>query len=378
MLIIDKLGYEDNQVHGGGRVVLDWVRGLLQIGVDAHCLVLRSRGRGHGTPEAELEQSEVNYLGRGRFEPAVFTDLVQLIRARGIQIVHLHSFASGIFGRLASRWCGIPAVVHSHEDLRVERVHYRRWMGVLDAGVAPLTTLCLAASTAAARSAVEVQHIAADRVRVLENPVDLGRFTQPDRQTVDRRKLELGVPSGAPTVVCIARLFPVKGVDLLVTAWKEVVRAVPAAHLLIAGNGPMRGAIEESTRAAGLGTSVHFLGFHPHVEQVLQAGDLAVIPSRAEGFSLTALEAMATGLPVVAFGVGGLAEVVRDGRSGVLVAAGNTDGLAAAMVALLRDPERRRAFSEAGAALASAYGLPASVAQLKKEYEWAIQTAARR
>jgi glycosyltransferase involved in cell wall biosynthesis len=179
-------------------------------------------------------------------------------------------------------------------------------------------------------------------------------------------------------VVCVARLFPVKGVDLLVTAWKEVVRAVPNAHLLIAGDGPLRGDIEESVRAAGLASSVHFLGFDPQVERVLQAGDLAVIPSRAEGFSLTALEAMATGLPVVAFAVGGLAEVVRDGQSGVLVPAGSTEGLAGAMVALLRDHDRRRSLGEAGIVLASAYGLPASVERLTKEYHRAIQAAVRR
>jgi glycosyltransferase involved in cell wall biosynthesis len=251
-------------------------------------------------------------------------------------------------------------------------------MGILDAAVAPLTTLCLATSEAAARSAVEVQHIAPDRVRVLENPVDLDRFAPPDHQTVVRRRQELGVPPGAPTVVCVARLFPVKGVDLLLTAWPEVVRAVPDAHLLIAGEGPLRADLEASVHGAGLAGSVHFLGFDPQVERVLQAGDLAVIPSRAEGFSLTALEAMATGLPVVAFAVGGLAEVVRDGRSGVLVPAGSTEGLAGAMVALLRDPDRRRAFGAAGTALASAYGLPASVERLKREYELAILAAARR
>jgi glycosyltransferase involved in cell wall biosynthesis len=155
---------------------------------------------------------------------------------------------------------------------------------------------------------------------------------------------------GAPTVLSLGRLVRRKAQDVLIRAWPEVRRIVPDAELVVAGDGPERAALEAMS-----GPGVRFLGRVPEAEldACYGAADVyALVPRElgadVEGFGITYLEAMRAGLPVVATRCGGVAEAVGD--VGVYVARDDVTATAAAIVALLRDPERRRAMAEAGRA----------------------------
>jgi glycosyltransferase involved in cell wall biosynthesis len=134
----------------------------------------------------------------------------------------------------------------------------------------------------------------------------------------------------------------------LVRAVAEVVREMPELVVLCAGDGPHRGAFEREAAERGLTNAVRFLGHRADVPALLALSRLVVLPSLAESFGFAALEAMSLGRPVVASRAGGLPEVVRDGDTGLLVDVGDAAGLARAMVALLRDPERAAALGAAG------------------------------
>jgi glycosyltransferase involved in cell wall biosynthesis len=177
-----------------------------------------------------------------------------------------------------------------------------------------------------------------DEVSVLPNAVEAEPF-------LSATPAMLGLPPEAVAVGYIGRLEERKGVLDLALAWHRVSVAAPAAHLLIAGTGPLEGQLREALHGA---PRVHWLGFRTDVPNLLNALDLAVVPSHFEGFGLSALEAMAAGLPVVAARASSLPELVADGVHGRLVEPHAADCLAAAILELVDDPGARRRMGRAG------------------------------
>jgi len=146
-----------------------------------------------------------------------------------------------------------------------------------------------------------------------------------------------------PLVACVARLEPVKGVDVLVRA----AGLLSDATVGIVGSGSQEARLREIAVASGVADRVHFLGDGGAASLLAQA-DVVAVPSRTEGFGLVAAEASALGRPVVASRVGGLLDVVEDGVTGVLVEPEDPQALARAVSALLADPDRAAAVGEAG------------------------------
>ncbi len=143
-----------------------------------------------------------------------------------------------------------------------------------------------------------------------------------------------------PVLCCVGRLVHEKGYDVAIAALAEVVEQFPGTRLTIAGDGPERRALERLVRTLGLEHAVEFTGWASpnQVSSIINSSAIVLVPSRAEGFGLVALEAMLMGRPVVASDVGGLPEVVGDGHGGVLVPSDDPRAMASAIVALLMDP----------------------------------------
>jgi glycosyltransferase involved in cell wall biosynthesis len=144
-----------------------------------------------------------------------------------------------------------------------------------------------------------------------------------------------------PVVGTAARLVPIKGLLDLIHAFRIVRADAPDALLEIAGSGSERRRLEREIDALGLAGTVKFLGWRTDLSQLLQSWDIFVLASFDEGFGIAALEAMAAGLPVVATAVGGVPELVSDGKTGFLVPRGDVAALAARLRVLLLDEERR-------------------------------------
>jgi len=151
----------------------------------------------------------------------------------------------------------------------------------------------------------------------------------------------------------ISNFRPVKRVRDVVRVFAKVNRSVESVLVMI-GDGPDRHDAEQEARDLGVEKSVRFLGKIESVAPLLAAADLFLLPTDVESFGLSALEALASGTPVIGTNVGGLPEVVQDGATGVLCGVGDVDGMASAAVELLRDPGKWRAMSEAAAADARA------------------------
>lgn len=170
----------------------------------------------------------------------------------------------------------------------------------------------------------------------------------------------------------ISNFRPVKRVKDVVAIYARVAREVPSV-LVMVGDGPDRVLAEQEARTLGVSDSVYFLGKLESVAPLLASADLFLLPTQSESFGLSALEALATGVPVVGVNAGGLPEVVRNGETGALCAAGDVDGMARAAVALLSDPDRWQAASTLAAADArERFAMDAVVGQYEAFYRQAL------
>jgi glycosyltransferase involved in cell wall biosynthesis len=210
-----------------------------------------------------------------------------------------------------------------------------------EAAAAGWTDVVIAVSHREATTGV-TRGIRSDRLEIVPNPVDPARFRPAD--VVDRERPGEVPPatSNRPVVLCVGRICRQKGQDDLLRAWSLVRRAVPDARLVLAGEGPLR---TEIARLAD--DSVQLLGDRSDVADLYRQADLVVIPSRWEGMSLAMLEAMASGVSVVATDVGGVAETVGRG-AGTVVPVGDVGRLADAVVKRLNDPALRLAEGATG------------------------------
>jgi phosphatidyl-myo-inositol dimannoside synthase len=197
-----------------------------------------------------------------------------------------------------------------------------------------------------------------DRTRLVQlSPgVDVETFTPDVDGGGVRERYGLG---DAPVVVCVSRLVPRKGQDVLVEAWPQVLARHPDARLLLVGGGPLEDSLRRAVAARGLADSVVLTGgvAGPELPPHYAAGDVFAMPCRTrrggldvEGLGMVFLEAAACGLPVVAGTSGGAPETVREGVTGHVVQPRSPAAVAAALVALLDDPARARAMGAAGRA----------------------------
>ena len=160
------------------------------------------------------------------------------------------------------------------------------------------------------------------------NGIDTAAFAaaEADRPAV---RAALGIAPDAPVIGTVGRLAEVKQQGVLIRAFARIIPAFPTARLVLVGDGPLRAELEGLARSLGLGGAVLFAGYQPNPERYLAAMDVFVLPSRAEAMPLVIPEAWAAGRPVVASRVGGIPELIEDGKTGLLVEPGDVDGLAA-------------------------------------------------
>jgi N-acetyl-alpha-D-glucosaminyl L-malate synthase BshA len=180
------------------------------------------------------------------------------------------------------------------------------------------------------------------------------------------------VPRGRKVIMHVSNMRAVKRVRDVVQVFARINKEVPSV-LFMVGDGPERTDAEREARELGVERSVHFLGKLEAVAPLLAGADLFLLPSESESFGLSALEALASGVPVVASRAGGLAEVVQDGVTGALCPVGDVEGMARAGVAILSDATRWRTMSDAAAADArERFSEAAVVSQYEALYERAV------
>ena len=246
-------------------------------------------------------------------------------------------YPDGVAAALLGGWFGKPVTITARgSDLNVLGQHAlpRRMMQWAGAQAAGSIGVCQALV-----DVLQAWGLDPGRLQVIRNGVDLQRF-KPGVPAAARS--QLGV-TGAPVLLCVGNLVPVKGHDLLLQAMANLRIRHPSASLYLVGDGPLRNTLQAQVLALGLAGQVHFVGTVPQdaLAAWYSAADALVLPSRSEGWANVLLEAMACGTPVVATDVGGSAEVLGDAGVGLLVPRRDADSLAATLDRLLaRLPDR--------------------------------------
>ncbi len=210
---------------------------------------------------------------------------------------------------------------------------------------------------------VEHFDVPASRIEVIPNFVDLN-FYKRDAHPCHRARLS---QEGERIVMHISNFRPVKRVDDAVRVFARIARALPARLVLI-GDGPERGRVQQTAEEEGVAERVTFLGKQESVAEILSCADLFLLPSASESFGLVALEAMSCGVPVVATRVGGVPEVVPEGEAGYLADVGDVDLMAARGIEILSDRETWRAMSAAARASAERYSAERVVPMYERYY----------
>jgi glycosyltransferase involved in cell wall biosynthesis len=270
-------------------------------------------------------------LLRAKHRVAEVRALARLFRERQIDVVHAHNTYPHIYASLAARWAGVPVVVQTRHGQRSGH----GWKATLQYRWATrLVDRIIAVSDDAARLCVAADGIRRDKVCRIWNGIDVDDF-------------EFRGPIAEPVAISVARLSAEKDFPTLLRALAVAVERVPNLRLRIVGDGPEREKLEALTQELGLTGRVEFLGERHDVPALLSQAAFFVTSSLTEGISLTLLEAMAVGLPVVATSVGGNREIVVEGLTGRLAPAANPTALADAMSAMCQVPE---AWPEYGAA----------------------------
>jgi glycosyltransferase involved in cell wall biosynthesis len=260
------------------------------------------------------------------------------------EVIHIHSPVTlGVTARIGAGQLRIPAIYTNHYlPVNVRPARQRRPQAFDAAFYSYIVGFANRCShvTAPTATALRLLRDRGLRVpsRIISNGVDLRRYAPgpPD----ERIRARYGLPSGRPLILSVGRLSPEKRVPVLLDA---AARLTQDALVVIAGTGPDEARLRARARQPGLAGRVRFLGFVPGADLpgLYRLADVFAIPSDAELQSLTTMEAMATGLPVVAADAGALGELVRHGRNGFLAGAGRSGDMAGHLDTLVAEPDRR-------------------------------------
>jgi sugar transferase (PEP-CTERM/EpsH1 system associated) len=271
-------------------------------------------------------------------DAAAFLRLVRILREIRPAIMHSRNWAA-LDAIPAARLAGVGVVVHGEHGREAADPHGRNARrNRIRRLLHPLVSQFITVARDLERWLVEDVGLPRRKVLTIRNGVDLARFGHTDRLEARR---SLGFPEDGLVVGTVGRLDPVKDQAGLLQAFTGLLPAHPQAWLLVAGDGPCRENLLRRAASLGISERVRFLGERTDVPVVFGAMDLFVLPSIAEGMSNTMLEAMASGLPVVATRVGGNAELVEDGANGRLVLPQDVAALTTAMAAYLDDSHLR-------------------------------------
>jgi glycosyltransferase involved in cell wall biosynthesis len=281
----------------------------------------------------------------------------RLITSFAPEVAHLHSPVTlGVMARVVARRRRVPVVYTNHYLPANVRGSAAR-SDVLDAlfyrYVVGFSNRCshVTAPTATALGLLR-DHGLRVPSGVVSNGVDLRRYSPGPAD--DRLRRRYGLPGGRPLILSVGRLSPEKRLGVLLGA---AARTHPGALLAIAGTGPDEARLRARAGILGVTGKVRFLGFVPDTDLpgLYRLADVFAIASEAELQSLVTMEAMATGLPVVAANAGALGELVRDGENGFLVPRGDAVAMAIRLDLLHRNPALRRRMSAASARLIAAH-----------------------
>ncbi len=374
------------QVNGVSVVTALSVRGLAARGWACHVVAPRYPADMAGTPIDAVSLPVETMTDVASVALPVYPDLrlsapalrrvTRAMRAFAPDLVHCETeFVLGRMGQVAARRLGIPLVTSYHTDFGKYVASYGvPWLrGVVNGYVGRFHRRARRTYTPSAVAAAELRRLGVAHAEVWGRGVDTRAFSPRHRSQALRESIAAG--GDAFTYLYVGRLAAEKSVDRVLAAYRRAAEQLPAGavRLVIAGAGP-----REAPLRATAPSSVVFLGYldrETTLPQLYASADAFVFASETETLGLVVLEAMASGLPVVAVPAGGVAEHLRDGENGLAAPAGDVEAMAGAMVRLATDTRLHRRLAHGAVNTAEALTWDAELDRLNRSYREVLSTA---
>ena len=282
-----------------------------------------------------------------------FISIYRLIKRIKPHIVHTHTSKAGVLGRLAAYLAGVPIIIHTPHG-HVFHSYYGLILTnifVFAEKISSFTTDMIVALTEKEKDEHMEKGIASTKkYTIIHSGVKLDYFANM-RIDIKARKKELEIPPGYNVVGTIGRLVPIKGYKYLISAAKKIVEEVDKTVFVIVGDGYLKLELEKYAEALGVRKNIIFTGWRADSSDILYLFDIFVLPSLNEGMGRVIIEAMALGKPVVASSVGGILDLIKDSKNGILVPPRNSDALGNAILQLIRNKDLAEELGNNGKAM---------------------------
>lgn len=323
----------------------------------------------------ELGVEPILLRSHARLDRRYLLGLARIIRERKVRLIHSHLFGPSVTASMLGLACGVPVIstLHGEGDLSPNESFRRLKFGLLRRGADRV--VCV--SEPLRRFFLDAGDLAPERTVVVPNGIDPAFFASHDRAV----RSELGIGEDEFLVGAVGNLRTAKGYDVLLRAAALLRARSPGYRFAIVGQaqGELYDELLRLRAELGLTETVHFAGFRDDVPRTMAAFDLFTISSRSEGFSLSTVQAMGAGLPVVATRCGGPEMILDDGTTGLLVDVESPEQLADAIARLRADEPQRRRLAAAGREVAlRRYTLEEQVRRYESLYDECIGAPAPR
>lgn len=273
--------------------------------------------------------------------------LAAVAKEKKIEVMHAHQYTPFFYSALAKAWGGAnyKLILTEHGRHFPDAVSFKRRLAnrwVLSRYLDAINACCQFSATALASN----DGFTTLPIEVIENGIEWERYQTHSNKTTLRASL--GLDANRKYVACVARFHPIKDHTSLLQGYSQVAKQRTDADLLLIGDGPRREELQTLVQQLGIQNRVQFLGVRSDVADLLQAVDVFALTSLCEAASLTLLEAMAAGLPVVVTDVGGNPEIVRQENEGLLVPRQDATAIGNALIRILSDATLANRMGQAG------------------------------
>ena len=316
---------------GGAETVFTTLLSKLDPEHYQHTVVLRGEGWVADTVrQAGIEPLIIN--SKGSFNLGYVFTLFRLIRERRISLVHAHLLGSNIYGALAALLSRVPMIATFHGGVDVasnERFLAAKFRLINIGANAIVCVSRRLQNELGSRSPLR-----SSKLRLIYNGVDPETFRP---RSGDALKAELGLPGDSRIVISIGNIRPAKGYDHLVNAVSMVAAEDPKVHFVVVGH-PRKDLFEQlkaQVKQQRVERNIHFLGFRSDVQDLLCQADVFLLPSTSEGFSISTVEAMMAGIPIVATRSGGPEEILEHEVTGLLVPVADSKAISLAVLRVI-------------------------------------------
>ena len=298
-------------------------------------------------------------------------ELVRLMRRQRYDIVHTHNSKAGFIGRLAAKIARVPIIVHTIHGFafhEFEKPPWRILFICLEKFASRFTDKLITISEPLKKRGLDLGIGKPSQYITIYSGIEIDRFKL--NFDVEKKKQEFGIKPNDFVIGAVSKLWKGKGHRCILHAAKRVVTKVPNVKFMFVGEGYLKEELERLVKQLGVSDYVIFTGFRTDIPEVTAVFDISVLASFFEGMGRVLLEAMVLGKPVIASRVGGIVDVVDDGKTGILVPPNDSAALAEAMIMLLSDGELRKKMGKAGKEKIDAkFSAKTMVNQIEKVYE---------